>query len=67
MGASELQCRGRQALSVHVVGESRRDAEEATVTEARRKAFALRVSENQRSIFRFADGEAVDVDLIDYH
>lgn len=29
--------------------------------------WSVRVSENWRVVFRFEDGEAVDVDLIDYH
>lgn len=29
--------------------------------------WAVRVSGNWRIIFRFANGEAVDVDLVDYH
>ncbi len=30
-------------------------------------SVSVRVSGNWRIVFRFADGEAVDVDLIDYH
>ena len=33
----------------------------------RRDVWSVRVSGNWRVVFRFADGEAVDVDLIDYH
>ena len=33
----------------------------------RRGQWSGRVSGNWRIVFRFADGEAVDVDLIDYH
>ena len=33
----------------------------------RRASGASRVSGNWRVVFRFEDGEAVDVDLIDYH
>ena len=33
----------------------------------RRGQWSGRVSGNWRKVFRFADGEAVDVDLIDYH
>ena len=29
--------------------------------------WSLRVSANWRLVFRFDDGEAVDVDLTDYH
>ena len=29
--------------------------------------WSVRVSSNWRVVFRFEDGEAVDVDLIDYH
>ena len=29
--------------------------------------WSVRVSSNQRVVFRFENGEAVDVDLIDYH
>lgn len=32
-----------------------------------RSYWSMRVSANGRIVFRFADGEAVDVDLIDYH
>ena len=34
---------------------------------ARLGYWSIRVSGNWRIIFRFAGGEAVDVDLIDYH
>ena len=33
----------------------------------RRGDWSVRVSGNWRIVFRFANGEAVDVDLIDYH
>ena len=33
----------------------------------RRGLWSVRVSGNRRIVFRVADGEAVDVDLIDYH
>ena len=33
----------------------------------RRGLWSVRVSGNWRIVFCFADGEAVDVDLIDYH
>lgn len=33
----------------------------------RRGQWSVRVSGNWRIIFRFENGEAVDVDLIDYH
>ena len=29
--------------------------------------WSVRVSRNWRIVFRFVDGEAVDVDLLDYH
>ena len=29
--------------------------------------WSVQVSDNWRVVFRFEDGEAVDVDLIDYH
>ena len=29
--------------------------------------WSMRVSENWRIVFRFQNGEAVDIDLIDYH
>ncbi len=29
--------------------------------------WSVRVSDNWRVVFRFEDGEALDVDLIDYH
>ncbi|MDE0533946.1 MAG: hypothetical protein OXI01_21230 [Albidovulum sp.] len=32
-----------------------------------RASGSVRVSGNWRVVFRFEDGEAVDVDLIDYH
>ena len=33
----------------------------------RRGQWSVRVSGNWRIVFRFVEGEAVDVDLIDYH
>ena len=33
----------------------------------RRGLWSVRVSGNWRIVFRFVEGEAVDVDLIDYH
>ena len=33
----------------------------------RRGQWSVRVSGNWRIGFRFVDGEAVDVDLVDYH
>ena len=33
----------------------------------RREQWSVRVSGNWRIVFRFVEGEAVDVDLIDYH
>ena len=33
----------------------------------RQGQWSVRVSGNWRIVFRFVDGEAVDVDLIDYH
>ena len=33
----------------------------------RRGQWSVRVSGNWRIVFRFQDGEAVDIDLIDYH
>ena len=33
----------------------------------RRGQWSVHVSGNWRMVFRFVDGEAVDVDLIDYH
>lgn len=33
----------------------------------RRGQWSVRVSGNLRIVFRFKDGEAVDIDLIDYH
>ena len=33
----------------------------------RRGQWSVRVSGNWRIVFRFRDGEAVDIDLIDYH
>lgn len=29
--------------------------------------WSIRVTDNWRIVFRFEDGEAVDVDLVDYH
>ena len=33
----------------------------------RRSQWSVRVSANRRIVFRFRDGEAVDVTLVDYH
>ena len=33
----------------------------------RQGQWSMRVSGNWRIVFRFVDGEAVDVDLLDYH
>jgi len=33
----------------------------------RRGLWSVHVSGNWRIVFRFQDGEAVDIDLIDYH
>ena len=33
----------------------------------RRGQWSISVSRNWRIVFRFVDGEAVDVDLVDYH
>ena len=33
----------------------------------RRGQWSIRISGNWRIVFRFVDGEAVDVDMIDYH
>ena len=38
-----------------------------SLTGNRRGQWSVRVSDNVRIVFRFEDGEAVDVDLIDYH
>lgn len=37
------------------------------LTGALRGHWSVRVSANWRMTFRFEDGEAVDIDLIDYH
>ena len=37
------------------------------LTGDRREQWSVRVSGNWRIVFRFVDGAAVDVDLIDYH
>ena len=37
------------------------------LTGNRRGQWSVRVSDNWRILFRFEDGEAVDVDLVDYH
>ena len=74
---TEIWRRGRAALR----GASTRNAGRNRLT--RRAAFryvpmhplkgdragqwSVRVSGNWRVVFRFEDGEAVDVDLIDYH
>jgi proteic killer suppression protein len=34
---------------------------------SRKREWAVSVSENWRVIFRFEDGDAVDVDSLDYH
>ena len=33
----------------------------------RRGQWSVRVTGNWRIVFRFVDGEAVDIDLVDYH
>ena len=33
----------------------------------RMRQWSMKVSKNWRIVFRFVDGEAVEVDLIDYH
>ena len=38
-----------------------------SLTGNRRGQWSVRVSDNWRIVFRFEDGEAVDVDLVDYH
>ena len=37
------------------------------LTGERRGQWSVRVSGNRRIVFRFVDGVASDVDLIDYH
>ena len=37
------------------------------LTGDRRGQWSVRVSANRRIVFRFVNGEAVDVDLVDYH
>ena len=37
------------------------------LTGNRRGMWSVRVSGNWRTVFRFQDGEAVDIDLTDYH
>ena len=37
------------------------------LTGERSGSWSIRVSGNWRLVFRFHDGEAVDVDLVDYH
>ena len=37
------------------------------LTGNRRGQWSVRVSDNWHIVFRFEDGEAVDVDLVDYH
>ena len=37
------------------------------LTAQRRDQWSVRVSGNWRIVFRFVDGVAVDVDLVDYH
>ena len=37
------------------------------LTGNRHGQWSVRVSDNWRIVFRFEDGEAVDVDLVDYH
>ena len=37
------------------------------LTGDRKEQWSVRVSGNLRVVFRFEDGEVVDVDLIDYH
>ena len=38
-----------------------------SLTGNRHGQWSVRVSDNWRIVFRFEDGEAVDVDLVDYH
>ena len=38
-----------------------------SLTGNRRGQWSVRVSDTWRIVFRFEDGEAVDVDLVNYH
>ncbi|MCY4192010.1 MAG: hypothetical protein OXD42_11955 [Rhodospirillaceae bacterium] len=48
-------------------GQRRRAGLPAASSQGRPGQWSVRVSGNWRVVFRFEDGEAVDVDLIDYH
>ena len=62
----------RHILNVLRYAESPRDIHESDwrihpLRGNRRGQWSGRVSGNWRIVFRFEDGEAVDIDLIDYH
>ena len=69
---SEQVARIRRILTVLRNAETPRDVQEAgwrihPLRGNRRGQWSGRVSGNWRIVFRFQDGEAVDIDLIDYH
>ena len=69
---SEHVDRIRLILTILSDAESPRDVHESgwrihPLRGNRRGQWSGRVSGNWRIVFRFQDGEAVDIDLIDYH
>ena len=69
---SEHVGRIRHILNVLRYAKSPRDVQESgwrihPLRGNRRGQWSGRVSGNWRIVFRFEDGEAVDIDLIDYH
>ena len=59
-----LTRRIRRILTERAAAQSAQDME---LPGDRRGQWSVRVSGNWRIVFRFVEGEAVDVDLIDYH
>ena len=59
-----LTRRIRRILTELAAAQSAQDME---LPGDRRGQWSVRVSGNGRIVFRFVEGEAVDVDLIDYH
>ena len=69
---SEHVGRIRHILNVLRYAKSPRDVYESgwrihPLRGNRRGQWSVHVSANWRIVFRFQDGEAVDIDLIDYH
>ena len=59
-----LTRRIRRILTERAAAQS---AQDMALPGDRRGQWSVRVSGNWRIVFRFVEGEAVDVDLIDYH